>query len=186
RRIDVECFGILLQVPELSDIADRRSHIGELEFQCACSRAGSRSDMGADSRIALQSLRRLRKRDAGRWLARHRPDGSHGRTYGLDGCQTVPNPDIQLHSAHCGGQRDLGGAIPWPFMVLHEGLQQRTRSGDVGDYTPYPAVDEFGMSVAGYAGFDPATAPNGGQGFDKDLSGNKLPNAPPFTLSGGA
>jgi outer membrane receptor protein involved in Fe transport len=34
--------------------------------------------------------------------------------------------------------------------------------------------------------FDPATAPNGGQGFDKDLSGNKLPNAPPFTLSAGA
>ena len=36
------------------------------------------------------------------------------------------------------------------------------------------------------AGFDPATAPNGGAGFAKDLSGNKLPNAPPFTLSAGA
>ena len=36
------------------------------------------------------------------------------------------------------------------------------------------------------AGFDPATAPNGGAGFAKDLSGNKLPNAPPFTLSTGA
>jgi outer membrane receptor protein involved in Fe transport len=35
-------------------------------------------------------------------------------------------------------------------------------------------------------GFDPATAPNQGQGFYKDLSGNKLPNAPPFTLSAGA
>jgi len=31
--------------------------------------------------------------------------------------------------------------------------------------------------------FDPATAPNGGQGFDKDLSGNQLPNAPHFTTS---
>ncbi len=40
--------------------------------------------------------------------------------------------------------------------------------------------------IPGYAGFDPATAPNGGQGLDKDLSGNKLPNAPPFTLSAGA
>ena len=28
--------------------------------------------------------------------------------------------------------------------------------------------------------------PNGGAGFDKDLSGNRLPNAPPFTLSAGA
>jgi len=38
----------------------------------------------------------------------------------------------------------------------------------------------------GYAGFDPTTAPNGGQGIDKNLSGNQLPNAPPFTLSAGA
>jgi outer membrane receptor protein involved in Fe transport len=36
------------------------------------------------------------------------------------------------------------------------------------------------------SGFDPATAPNGGAGFAKDLSGNKLPNTPPFTLSAGA
>jgi iron complex outermembrane receptor protein len=46
-------------------------------------------------------------------------------------------------------------------------------------YTPYP----FGDS---YPGFDPATAPNAGQGFAKNLSGNQLPNAPPFTLSIGA
>jgi outer membrane receptor protein involved in Fe transport len=38
----------------------------------------------------------------------------------------------------------------------------------------------------GYAGFDPLTAPNNGEGFDKDLSGNELPNAPPFTVSFGA
>ncbi len=31
-----------------------------------------------------------------------------------------------------------------------------------------------------------ASRPNGGQGIDKDLSGNKLPNTPPFTLSAGA
>jgi outer membrane receptor protein involved in Fe transport len=40
--------------------------------------------------------------------------------------------------------------------------------------------------VPGGTGFDPATAPNAGQGFDKDISGNKLPNTPPFTLSAGA
>jgi iron complex outermembrane receptor protein len=35
-------------------------------------------------------------------------------------------------------------------------------------------------------GFDPSTAPNNGEGFFKNLSGNQLPNAPPFTLSAGA
>ncbi len=39
---------------------------------------------------------------------------------------------------------------------------------------------------AGYQGFNPATAPNNGEGFSKDLSGNSLPNAPPFTVSLGA
>jgi iron complex outermembrane recepter protein len=33
------------------------------------------------------------------------------------------------------------------------------------------------------AGFDPSTAPNGGAGFYKNLSGNKLPNAPKFTTA---
>jgi iron complex outermembrane receptor protein len=35
----------------------------------------------------------------------------------------------------------------------------------------------------GYPGFDPTTAPNGGAGWSKDLSGNELPNAPHFTAS---
>ncbi len=43
-----------------------------------------------------------------------------------------------------------------------------------------------GTPVGDYPGFDPSTAPNNGAGFDKDLSGNKLPNAPPLTVSGGA
>jgi outer membrane receptor protein involved in Fe transport len=43
-----------------------------------------------------------------------------------------------------------------------------------------------GLILAGYKGFDPATAPNGGEGFDKDLSHHVLPNAPPFTFSAGA
>src|SRR6185312_2635816 len=40
--------------------------------------------------------------------------------------------------------------------------------------------------VTDYPGFNPETAPNGGAGFDKDLSHNTLPNAPPFTVSAGA
>jgi outer membrane receptor protein involved in Fe transport len=38
----------------------------------------------------------------------------------------------------------------------------------------------------GYPGFDPATAPNDGAGFSKNLGGNSLPNAPPYTVSFGA
>jgi len=34
-----------------------------------------------------------------------------------------------------------------------------------------------------YAGFNPATAPNNGQGWAKNLGGNSLPNAPHFTTS---
>jgi iron complex outermembrane recepter protein len=41
-----------------------------------------------------------------------------------------------------------------------------------------------GQNVSG--GIDYGPAPNNGEGFAKDLSGNKLPNAPPFTVSFGA
>jgi iron complex outermembrane recepter protein len=44
-------------------------------------------------------------------------------------------------------------------------------------YVPNPA------GYPGYAGFDPTTAPNLGEGFSKDLSGKQLPNAPHFTVS---
>jgi iron complex outermembrane recepter protein len=43
-----------------------------------------------------------------------------------------------------------------------------------------------GTFVGVNTGFDSSTAPNHGEGFSKDLSGNQLPNAPPFTLSLGA
>jgi iron complex outermembrane receptor protein len=35
----------------------------------------------------------------------------------------------------------------------------------------------------GYIGFNPATAPNNGEGFYKNLAGNQVPNAPHFTTS---
>ena len=70
-------------------------------------------------------------------------------------------------------------------------------------YVQNPTVSSGGNSIpAGYPGFDPVSpsatnpdhflgndagpAPNNGQGFDKSLSGNKLPNAPPLTVSAGA
>jgi outer membrane receptor protein involved in Fe transport len=54
-----------------------------------------------------------------------------------------------------------------------------------------PAIDRTAGQatldiLGGSETFDAATAPNNGQGFAKDLSGNKLPNTPPFTLSAGA
>jgi len=43
-----------------------------------------------------------------------------------------------------------------------------------------------GKVPVGYIGYDPASAPNNGEGFYKDLSHNQMPNAPPFTVSFGA
>jgi outer membrane receptor protein involved in Fe transport len=44
------------------------------------------------------------------------------------------------------------------------------------DYAPDPFGD-------GYAGYDPDTGPNHGEGIAKDISGNQLPSAPHFTVS---
>jgi outer membrane receptor protein involved in Fe transport len=49
-------------------------------------------------------------------------------------------------------------------------------------YVPNPDP----VNYPGYPGFDYTTAPNNGEGFDKDISGNQLPNTPHFTLSLGA
>jgi|HubBroStandDraft_2_1064218.scaffolds.fasta_scaffold03380_2 iron complex outermembrane receptor protein len=43
-----------------------------------------------------------------------------------------------------------------------------------------------GVPITGYRGFDPSAAPNNGTGFSKNLGGNQLPNAPPYTVSFGA
>jgi iron complex outermembrane recepter protein len=71
---------------------------------------------------------------------------------------------------------------------------------------PTISADISGYIPPGYVGFDPLTgsaadpytgqnvsngidygpAPNNGEGIAKDLSGHKLPNAPPFTVSFGA
>jgi len=50
-----------------------------------------------------------------------------------------------------------------------------------------PTLDYAGHAIPlNYPGYDPLTAPNNGDGFDKDLSHNQMPNAPPFTVSFGA
>ena len=54
------------------------------------------------------------------------------------------------------------------------------------DHMTQSPTGGFPSIPVGYQGFDPASAPNNGAGFDKDLSGNALPNAPPLTVSVGA
>jgi outer membrane receptor protein involved in Fe transport len=49
-----------------------------------------------------------------------------------------------------------------------------------------PSIKQAMQFITGTADYDSSIAPNNGQGFAKDLSGNKLPNTPPFTLSAGA
>ena len=57
-------------------------------------------------------------------------------------------------------------------------------------YKAYPAFpDDYANNSldledpGNYPGFDPASAPNNGEGWAKNLGGNELPNAPPFTVS---
>ncbi|HEX5776573.1 MAG TPA: TonB-dependent receptor, partial [Caulobacteraceae bacterium] len=60
---------------------------------------------------------------------------------------------------------------------------------DPGTERPYTDPPTLGFGAADfwvpgtYPGFDPATAPNNGEGFDKQLGGNELPNAPDFTAT---
>ena len=52
-------------------------------------------------------------------------------------------------------------------------------------YTPYPGTSSNGTPIPNYPGFNYLDYPdaNNGVGFEKNLSGNELPNAPHFTAS---
>ncbi len=78
------------------------------------------------------------------------------------------------------GQPDIGGAGNSLYGVCNH------------EYNPN-SIDQVALNFGQNSnvpyqnsGFDPSTAPNGGAGFDKNLAGNQLPNAPPFTVSAGA
>ncbi|HEY5237788.1 MAG TPA: TonB-dependent receptor [Rhizomicrobium sp.] len=66
------------------------------------------------------------------------------------------------------------------------GLDGACDSAYIPDNQSFTGVDPGDLGAFATVGFDPTTAPNNGEGFAKDLSGNKLPNTPPFTLSAGA
>ncbi len=91
---------------------------------------------------------------------------------------TIPTPDI-------GGSSVSYCAIAY---ILH--LDPFTQL----PYVPNPTVSADGTPPHGnatgplvdYPGFNPLTAPNDGAGFSKNIGGNSLPNAPPYTVSAGA
>src|SRR6185437_141949 len=77
-------------------------------------------------------------------------------------------------------------------LILGSGSGQYSTMSLLCGYAYANHVDPI-SPPPGYAGFDPVSpdaanngagpAPNNGAGFDKDLSGNELPNAPRFTVS---
>jgi iron complex outermembrane receptor protein len=72
---------------------------------------------------------------------------------------------------------------PSPFAL---GLSGACDAAYIPSNQSFTGVDPNDLAAFAAVGFDPTTAPNNGEGFAKDLSGNKLPNTPPFTLSFGA
>jgi hypothetical protein len=86
----------------------------------------------------------------------------------------------------------VGGGGPGACEIAYQmGLDPVTFEPYVdiaGGETPAPytgtGIDWSQLSShPGYPGFDPASAPNGGEGISKPLGGNELPNAPHFTAT---
>jgi outer membrane receptor protein involved in Fe transport len=88
-----------------------------------------------------------------------------------------------------GGNESNGNSVIACSHAYTQGLDPVTES----PYSLPPFTIGSGVSIGAptsvpswYQGFNPDTAPNFGEGFDKDLSHHVLPNAPPFTFSMGA
>lgn len=75
----------------------------------------------------------------------------------------------------------LGKMLSGPALAVFCGGSQRLGSYDPNFQSLYPFWAIFGFN------YNPLTdAPNGGRGFDADLGGNELPNAPRVTANIGA
>jgi iron complex outermembrane receptor protein len=97
---------------------------------------------------------------------------------------TVPSNCIfPVYVLTAGDEINIGGGTTGQCeMAYYRNLDPNTSL----PYVPNPTVGAAGPldpEFADYPGFDPSTAPNGGRGFDKDLSGNELPNAPNYTAT---
>ena len=82
------------------------------------------------------------------------------------------NEMLRSGSPNSGGVRALTQACGNAYIV---GVDPVTGRPYVSNPNP--------TRLPGYTGFDPSVAPNDGQGFAKDLSGNQLPNTPHFTTT---
>jgi len=82
---------------------------------------------------------------------------------------------------------ELIALAQWNQSALADGtyISSITTDGRACEDEYSRGVDAVSLESGGVISseFDPSTAPNGGYGFDKNLSGNKLPNAPKFTTS---
>ena len=79
------------------------------------------------------------------------------------------------------------GQVPAGLQCLATGTEGNLPPGAYPGFDPLagtPGDPYTGQNT--YNGVDYGPAPNNGQGFDKNLSGKELPNAPPFTVSFGA
>jgi len=70
--------------------------------------------------------------------------------------------------------------------LAYDPLHPRTTYSDLNGNCVCAGEEAGSFIPLDYPGFDPASAPNNGAGFSKNLGGNELPNAPPFTVSFGA
>jgi len=179
---------------QISEIVDRTSI--NLNFDARIK--------GAEVEAAYEPLPGLRFNFAGGWEQTRLAKGSQSvdlidRTAGKDGWM-VFKPFIG-QASNCILPTYVVAAIIRNQYIdsngFNAGAVPSACSGAYGmhydpvTYRPYdesgaPLTNAHGDPMVGsYAGFDPLTAPNNGEGFDKDLSGNELPNAPPFTVSAG-
>ena len=102
--------------------------------------------------------------------------------------QEQPNSATNPYS---GPQPHQGGIGPFACEVAYNNhfdpvTNRPYTASPTGISDPSQTIGDAAVIPAGYPGFDPSTAPNNGEGFAKNVGGNELPNAPPFTVSFGA
>ncbi|HVP83405.1 MAG TPA: hypothetical protein VMS78_01670 [Rhizomicrobium sp.] len=82
------------------------------------------------------------------------------------------------------GTSSVPGACANAYQAGHDPVTGEPYKTDGPPVFPTDYDSSLGLQDPGdYPGFDPASAPNNGEGFAKNLGGNELPNAPPFTVS---
>jgi len=80
------------------------------------------------------------------------------------------------------GNTNVSNGCTLAYLGMNGSLVDPVTGAPYAD-PPVAAPPWYVTPPEGYPGFDPYTAPNGGAGFDKDLSGHALPNAPKYTAT---